>query len=509
MECNKVEAIRAKELALKKMNSKDYVGARRMLVKSQKLYPSVENVSRMLTVCQVHCSAERKVELGSDPDWYDILQIDDQTADNASIKKRFRKLALQLHPDKNRLPGAEAAFKLIEEAQRILCDLSKRSQFDIKRSTMQQKQSQKQQQTQPVYSNGLFWTQCPFCGIRYHRDIMNRAPRCRSCMKPFVAYNMNKQGKPSGVNNNQPLPKKEKSRSQASQKKASQAPTTSGMSPKPPGTKNKKRGRNSEPVVSVEVVDADFYEFNRDNNSEECFALDQTWAIYDDLDGMPRFYARIDKVYYPFKVDLTWLKFLAGDQDQTAWRRNGLPVACGKFEYGKTDTIKEIRMFSHKMIGEKGVGITYKIYHRKGETWALYKNWNFKWTSDPDNPREYEYEFVVVMSDYINESGILVAQLVKLKCFVRLFKPTETNGMSSFKIPSNEMLKFSHRVPSFRTDGTERKDVPEGYFELDPASLPSNLEEVSDFIDGKDETVDGNSSRMSNGCWNNVNEETL
>ncbi|KAI3919425.1 hypothetical protein MKW92_012361 [Papaver armeniacum] len=502
MECNKDEAVRAKELAEKKMNSKDYVGARRMLVKAQKLYPSVENVSHMLTVCQVHCSAERKAELGSNPDWYDILQIDDQTADDASIKKQFRKLALQLHPDKNNLPGAEAAFKLIEEAQRILSDLSKRSQFDIKRNTMQQKQSQnqhpsrnnspseqKQQQTQPVYSNGLLWTQCPFCGIRYHRDIMNRAPRCRRCMKPFVAYNMNNQGKPSGVNNNRPLPKKEKSRSQAGRKKASQPPTTSGMKrkgmpaePKPPGTKNKKRGRNSEPVVA-EVVDPDFYEFNRDN-SEECFALDQMWAIFDDLDGMPRFYARINKVYSPFKVDLTWLEFVAGDPDQTAWKRNGLPVACGKFEYGNTDTIKDIGTFSHKMICEKGVGNTYKIYPRKGETWALYKNWDFKWSSDLDNPREYEYEFVVVLSDYVNESGILVAQLVKLKGFVCLFKPTETNGMSSFKIPSNEMLKFSHRVPSFRTNGKERKDVPEGYFELDPASLPSNLKEVSDFIDG-------------------------
>ncbi|KAI3872083.1 hypothetical protein MKW92_047689 [Papaver armeniacum] len=84
MECNKEEGVRAKELAGKKMNSKDYAGARTMVIKAQKLFPSIENISQMLTVCQAHCSAECKV-LGSDPDWYGILQIE-QTADEASIQ---------------------------------------------------------------------------------------------------------------------------------------------------------------------------------------------------------------------------------------------------------------------------------------------------------------------------------------------------------------------------------------------------------------------------------------
>ncbi|KAI3953062.1 hypothetical protein MKW98_020257 [Papaver atlanticum] len=667
---NKEKAVRAKELAEEKMNSKDYVGAQIMISKAQKLYPSMENISRMLTVCQVHCSAERKVEPGSVPDWYDILQIE-QTADEASIKKQFRQLALLLHPDKNKFPGAGAAFQLIEEANRFLCDQSKRSQFDMKRSTMQQRQSQnqprmnnypsknpvstemaalfkrmnppqqkQQQQTQPIYANGpkTFWTMCPFCSTRYqyYLDIMNRDLRCqrKSCRKPFTAYYWNNQRMPHGANN-RPVPQKKDAPSQDGQKSAqvniqvnrcnvapaSQPPTTSGRAsvdgtapepnaaedlnvrveagmkekfipaePEPSGTKNRKRerkfvseketgslcdmeedgdhkagqspglnsGRSSrrkhdvsykenlsddkdiangsrrkttkineqvekdkrkvlleeikpfgnaencknngdevaeddgnhgrpEPVV-VEIPDPEFYDFDRDK-SEKCFALDQMWALFDDLDGMPRFYARINKVYYsPFKVDLTWLEFVPGDSDQTAWKRSGLPVACGKFKHEKTDTIKDKGTFSHKIVCEVGARNTYKIYPRKGETWALYKNWNIKWSSDRDNHREFEYEFVVVLSDYINESGILVAQLVKLKGFESLFKRTETNGMSSFQITFDEMFKFSHRVPSVRTNGRERKDVPEGVFELDPASLPRNLEEVSD---GKAKTVGG------------------
>lgn len=37
-----------------------------------------------------------------------------------------------LHPDKNKFPGAEAAFKLIGEANMILSDKGKRSVYDLK-----------------------------------------------------------------------------------------------------------------------------------------------------------------------------------------------------------------------------------------------------------------------------------------------------------------------------------------------------------------------------------------
>ncbi|XP_026413467.1 uncharacterized protein LOC113309264 [Papaver somniferum] len=290
-----------------------------------------------------------------------------------------------------------------------------------------------------------------------------------------------------------------------------------------------------QPVVSF-FDNPDFYDFDRDK-SEECFAVDQMWAMFDDLDGMPRFYARINKVHSPFKVDITWLDFVAEDIDETAWKRSGLPVACGKFKYQKTDTTDDIRSFSHKIFCKRSVDKSYNIYPQKGETWALYKNWNLKWSSDPDNHSEYDYEFVVVMSDYTYKSGISVAYLVKLKGFVCLFKPTKKNGMASFQIPSNEMLRFSHRIPSFRTNGKEREDVPEGYFELDNCNLPSNLEEMSETVDGNmngslksvlkekqpmpmkrktpnvESTLDGSSPgknksfRISNGCYENLNEE--
>lgn len=63
-------------------------------------------------------------------DYYEVLGIS-RNADEAEIKKAYRKLAKQYHPDVN--PGdkdAEAKFKEISEAYEILGDPQKRSRYD-------------------------------------------------------------------------------------------------------------------------------------------------------------------------------------------------------------------------------------------------------------------------------------------------------------------------------------------------------------------------------------------
>ena len=62
-------------------------------------------------------------------DYYDILSVAKGASDE-DIKKAFRKLAMEFHPDRNRREGAEAKFKEINEAYQVLSDTEKRGAYD-------------------------------------------------------------------------------------------------------------------------------------------------------------------------------------------------------------------------------------------------------------------------------------------------------------------------------------------------------------------------------------------
>lgn len=716
MDCNKDEALRAKEIAEKKMENNDFEGAQKIIVKAQNLYPELENVNQLLSICDVHCSARKSI-LGSEKDWYGILQVE-KLADEVTVKKQYRRLALFLHPDKNRFPGAESAFKLICEANAVLSDPGKKAIYDsriripvrsalsnppphhMNKKTQVNKQYGAQNNFSHVFTSvnqhkatqssssirrEVFWTSCPFCSMRYQydREFVNTSVSCQKCHKNFMTYELSakdiplgsKWGPPGtqqvpaqhGVNqsaagiqekrvpyqgnskmgvkndmrssashvgsqwktNNRtvkPEPgiqtenftqekrdlrrksreKGRKRRVESSESydsssesdledvtiKANFRNATSDLNSGPgyaPRRSSRKRtnvsynegddddlpssvkrpqgselsedsehekkdyldgenpkigsqngfpnadysnseskkemptvhpevslhdknadadhdkefkargqtGRTSDPgadAIKIESdsdqdsysrdnLDADlchcddpeFNDFDKDRD-ESCFVVNQLWACYDELDGMPRFYAKVKSVRAsPFELSITWLEADSTDGAQRQWIDAGLPVGCGSFKHGKTEQTSLRLSFSHQVHFEKGKKRgSLVIYPRVGEVWALFKYWDLSWSHDPENHQEHKYEVVEVLSDFVADAGVKVCYLDKVGGFVSLFQ----RSSQTFPIGPSELYKFSHRIPCFKMTGSEREGVPVGSFELDPASLPLNPDDL-------------------------------
>mmetsp|Transcript_37430 Transcript_37430/g.105652 ORF Transcript_37430/g.105652 Transcript_37430/m.105652 type:complete len:151 (-) Transcript_37430:2285-2737(-) len=64
-----------------------------------------------------------------DENCYDVLHVGFKATD-AEIKKAYRKLSLEVRPDKNRSPDAPAKFQRVATAYEILIDEESRADYD-------------------------------------------------------------------------------------------------------------------------------------------------------------------------------------------------------------------------------------------------------------------------------------------------------------------------------------------------------------------------------------------
>ncbi|KAJ4908165.1 hypothetical protein Rs2_11823 [Raphanus sativus] len=212
------------------------------------------------------------------------------------------------------------------------------------------------------------------------------------------------------------------------------------------------------------------------------FSVGQTWALYDNEDEMPRWYARIRKVSAPsFELKITHLEPDPDDEREIQWFEQELPVSTGQFRLGKNQNTKDFSMFSHVIHCKEGSNTGHlTVSPRKGETWALFKNWDIiKWSSEPDSHRSYEYDIVEILSDDTTDgaTSVSVAFLHKAKGFASVFFRMGTGDADTTQILPQNTYQFSHMIPSFKLTGFEAKGLPKDAYELDQAALPATVQE--------------------------------
>uniref|UniRef100_A0A7N0TFT7 J domain-containing protein n=1 Tax=Kalanchoe fedtschenkoi TaxID=63787 RepID=A0A7N0TFT7_KALFE len=230
--------------------------------------------------------------------------------------------------------------------------------------------------------------------------------------------------------------------------------------------------------ISMTVPDPDFHNFDMDR-TERSFGENEIWASYDDDDGMPRFYALVHKVIStnPFKLKISWLNSKSSSEfAMSNWVDSGFTKTCGIFRIGKHETSSYLNSFSHKVEWTKIRGAVH-IYPKKGEVWALYKNWSADWDENTPDEVIHKYDMVEVCDDYSEEQGVSVIPLIKVPGFRTVFRSQADPGGIS-KIAKEEMFRFSHQVPYYIITGKEAENAPEGCRELDPAATPVELLQV-------------------------------
>lgn len=275
-----------------------------------------------------------------------------------------------------------------------------------------------------------------------------------------------------------------------SEDKKSRSPTSKPLA----DTTNDKICTNFLDTVPVDVPDPDFHAFYNDR-TESSFSENQVWAAYDD-DGMPRYYAMIHRVISvnPFKIKISWLYPNTNNEPGSInWVAFGFSKTNGDFRTGRHEIFNSINYFSHKVRWRKGNDGAISIYPRKGDVWAVYRNWSPDWNELTADEVIHKFDMVEVLEDFIEERGVTIIPLVKVAGFKTVFH--HHVDIREIKIiPKEEMFRFSHQVPSHLLTGEEASNAPKGCRVLHPAATPFELLEVIKVAEEEDMVVDSNDS---------------
>ncbi|KFK39868.1 hypothetical protein AALP_AA3G299100 [Arabis alpina] len=201
MEAFREEALRVKQIAERRFAEKDFTGAKSYALKARSLFPDLEGLSQMVATFEVYLASQSTS--GGQIDYHAVLGLK-PSAGKREVKKQYKKMAVLLHPDKNKCIGADGAFHLISEAWTFLSSQFNKSTFYYTRkkhidSTVLQKHTTEYISRPgtapfdrfPPSSQRLdtFWTVCTSCKVQYEylSKYVNKRLSCKNCRGAFIA----------------------------------------------------------------------------------------------------------------------------------------------------------------------------------------------------------------------------------------------------------------------------------------------------------------------------------
>lgn len=175
-------------------------------------------------------------------------------------------------------------------------------------------------------------------------------------------------------------------------------------------------------------------------------ARGEIWAAGHESDGIPRSYARIERVGPDASAaEVTRLDFHPISDEEFAIVGSKLPISCGTFRAASSTTSTEITTLCHR-IGRgrdfrvPGLKSFYRIFPRKGEIWAIYRD-------SEGSERTPLFRIVEVLQGFTEKEGVSVVGLEAVEGSKTEFRRRKGEGSDSvYKFSKMELVLFSHRV---------------------------------------------------------------
>lgn len=128
---NRAEAERWLSIAERLLVTRDFHGAKSFAIRARDSDPGtrMESADQIIAVADTLLAGESRIPDGQ-PNWYTILQLVQPTQSLELIATQFRRLAILLSPERNRLGFADQAFRLVADAWSVLSHPTKKADFD-------------------------------------------------------------------------------------------------------------------------------------------------------------------------------------------------------------------------------------------------------------------------------------------------------------------------------------------------------------------------------------------